>query len=247
MLSKNEVKIAASLKLKKHRQELGLFVVEGEKGVCEALQENWTCTRLIINGTWYLRHDLPTLIRAQLPLEATPEQMERITQMSSASPVFGVFQQRELPWTWAPHSSDFLLALDGIKDPGNLGTIIRIADWFGFAGVLCTKDTVELWNAKTIQASMGSLFRMPVRYADFQNALADVPNTRIYAAVLNGQALGTVTFETGAVLLIGNESAGLSVETQALAKNFISIPSYGKAESLNAAIATGILCAKMRA
>lgn len=247
MLSKNEVKIAASLKLKKHRQELGLFVVEGEKGVQEALQANWKCTQLIINAAWYTRHEIPTLIRKQIHWEASPEQMDRITQLSSASPVFGVFEQRELPWTWNAKATDYLIALDGIKDPGNLGTIIRIADWFGFAGLLCSKDTVELWNTKTIQASMGSVFRVPVRYADLTEALQDVPSSSLYAAVLGGQAVRTVKFLPGAVLLIGNESAGLSAESLAMAKHHISIPAYGQAESLNAAIATGIICAEMRA
>lgn len=247
MLSKNEVKIAASLKLKKNRQELGLFVVEGEKGVQEALQANWKCTQLIINAAWYARHEMPALIRKHIPMEASPEQMDRITQLSSASPVFGVFEQRELLWTWDAKATDYLIALDGIKDPGNLGTIIRIADWFGFAGLLCSMDTVELWNTKTIQASMGSVFRVPVRYADLTEALQDVPKSSLYAAVLGGQALRTVKFAPGAVLLIGNESAGMSAESLAMAGHHISIPAYGQAESLNAAIATGIICAEMRA
>jgi TrmH family RNA methyltransferase len=247
MLSKVEVKIIASLKLKKFRQETGLFIVEGEKGVLEALGAGWLCDRLIIRSDWYKKHDLPALFSVQNLSEITEVEMEKMTQLSSPSPVLAVFKQQELPWSWQAGDANFVLALDQIKDPGNLGTIIRIADWFGFAGLLCSKDTVELWNTKTIQASMGSVFRVPVRYADLTEALQDVPSSSLYAAVLGGQAVRTVKFVPGAVLLIGNESAGLSTESLAMAKYHISIPAYGQAESLNAAIATGIICAEMRA
>lgn len=236
----------ASLKLKKQRQDLGLFVVEGEKSVSDALEANWQCERLIINADWYARHSLPALFGAHQHQEATLEQMERMTHLSSASPVLGVFKQQELPWEWQADHSGFLIALDGIRDPGNLGTIIRIADWFDFAGVLCSNDTVELWNNKTIQASMGSIFRVPVKYTELTEALNDIPAERLYAAVLGGKELNSIEFVEGAILLIGSESFGLSEALKTRASQHISIPAFGKAESLNAAVAAGIICARMR-
>jgi TrmH family RNA methyltransferase len=247
MLSKVEVKIIASLKLKKFRQETGLFIVEGEKGVLEALGAGWLCDRLIIRSDWYKKHDLPALFSVQNLSEITEVEMEKMTQLSSPSPVLAVFKQQELPWSWQAGDANFVLALDQIKDPGNLGTIIRIADWFGLAGVICSPDTVEMWNQKCVQSSMGSVFRVPVRYADLTAFLAEEASNRVYATVLGGEDLRKTQFADGGVVLVGSESFGLSAHLQAQAGHLLTIPAFGAAESLNAAVATGIVCSWLRA
>ncbi|MDP2189725.1 MAG: RNA methyltransferase [Sphingobacteriaceae bacterium] len=247
MLSKAEVKIIASLKLKKFRQETGLFIVEGEKSVLEALGAGWECDRLIIRSDWYAKHDLPTLFLAQKLAEINLLEMEKMTQLSSPSPVLAVFKQRELPWSWHAGAANFVLALDQIKDPGNLGTIIRIADWFGLAGIVCSPDTVEIWNHKCLQASMGSVFRVPVCYRDLPAFLVKEDPSRVFATVLGGEDLRKTQFGDGGVVLVGSESFGLSAELRAQAGHLLTIPAFGAAESLNAAVATGIVCSWLRA
>jgi RNA methyltransferase, TrmH family len=247
MLTKAEVKIIASLKLKKFRQETGLFIVEGEKSVLEALGAGWICDHLIIRSDWYVKHDLPGRFATEKLSETNLLEMDKMTQLSSSSPVLAVFKQQELPWNWQPGDENFVLALDQIKDPGNLGTIIRIADWFGLAGVVCSPDTVEIWNNKCLQASMGSVFRMPVRYLDLSNFLLLEDPKRVFATVLGGEDLRKTQFGGGGVVLVGSESFGLSVDLQAKAGHLLTIPAFGAAESLNAAVATGIVCSWLRA
>lgn len=246
MLSKAEVKIIASLKLKKNRQETGQFVVEGEKTVEEALNAGWTCRRLLVRQghEGKLKTDSP--IAQQAFEEVTAETMERLTQLSSASPVLGVFEQREVKWQWKAGDPNFVLVLDQLRDPGNLGTIIRIADWFGLAGIWCSNDTVELWNSKTIQASMGSIFRVPVAYGDPIDFVRREQSDRVYATVLGGTDLRQTRFGEGGLILIGSESFGLSEALIQAAGHKLTIPSFGKAESLNAAVATGIVCSHLR-
>ena len=247
MLTKAEVKIIASLKLKKFRQETGLFIVEGEKSVMEALGAGWECDRLIIRSDWYSKHELPARFSVEKLSETNLVEMEKMTQLSSASPVLAVFKQQELPWSWQAGDDNFVLALDNIKDPGNLGTIIRIADWFGLAGIVCSPDTVEMWNHKCVQSSMGSAFRVPVQYTDLAAFLATEAPNRIYATVLGGEDLRKMHFTDGGVVLVGSESFGLSTNLQAQAGHLLTIPAFGAAESLNAAVATGIVCSWLRA
>lgn len=246
MLSKAEVKIIASLKLKKNRQETGQFVVEGEKTVEEALLAGWNCQQLLLRQGHEnkLKRDSPILKQGFETV--TPETMDRLTQLSSASPVLGVFVQQEVPWSWQPGDNNHVLVLDQLRDPGNLGTIIRIADWFGLAGIWCSPDTVELWNSKTIQASMGSIFRVPVSYGDPLELIQREKSERIYATVLGGTDLRQTQFAAGGLILIGSESFGLREAVVKAAQHKITIPSFGKAESLNAAVATGIVCSHLR-
>lgn len=246
MLSKAEVKIIASLKLKKNRQETGQFVVEGEKTVEEALAAGWNCRRLLLRQGHATKLHASSSLLQHAYEEVTAETMERLTQLSSASPVLGVFEQQEVVWQWKAGDPNFVLVLDQLRDPGNLGTIIRIADWFGLAGIWCSNDSVELWNSKTIQASMGSIFRVPVRYGDKLEFVQTEKRERIFATVLGGTDLRQTPFGDGGLILIGSESFGLSNDLIESAGHKISIPSFGTAESLNAAVAAGIVCSQLR-
>lgn len=246
MLSKAEVKIIASLKLKKNRQESGLFVVEGEKTVEEALAAGWSCEKLLVRIGHLGKLKSPLLSNHAKLLEISDENMERMTQLSTPSPILGVFRQQEVEWNWKSGDSNFVLLLDQLRDPGNLGTIIRIADWFGLSGVFCSHETVELWNSKTIQSSMGSIFRVPVKYGDPVEFAAKETKERIYATILGGKDIRENSAGEGGVVMVGSESFGLSPQLQALAGHQLTIPAFGKAESLNAAVATGIVCAWLR-
>ncbi|MFN3528923.1 MAG: TrmH family RNA methyltransferase [Bacteroidia bacterium] len=245
MLSKAEVKIIASLKLKKHQQETGLFVAEGEKTVTEALALGWEPEFLV------LRDDArDQLIESEFFKHAKrvkPADMDRMSQLSTASSVLAVFRQKKMEINDFPGGKSYVLGLEGIKDPGNLGTIIRIADWFGLAGLYCSPDTVSHWNAKCVQSSMGSVFRMAVVYTHLEDLVLQEGRERIYATVLGGADIRKHKFGEGGIVLIGSESFGLSEGLRKAAGWHISIPAFGGAESLNAAVATGIVCSWLRA
>ena len=142
-------------------------------------------------------------------------------------------------------NSDLIIALDGIQDPGNLGTIIRTADWFGISSIVCSKDTVDCFNQKVVQATMGSLFRMSIQYVDLDSYLAET-SIPIYGALLDGKDMYSSPMEKQGILLIGNEGKGISNVIKAHVTHPILIPKYGEAESLNAAMATGIILAEYK-
>jgi TrmH family RNA methyltransferase len=140
----------------------------------------------------------------------------------------------------------FFIGLENLQDPGNMGTIIRSAEWFGVKAIFCTENTVDIYNPKVVQASMGSVFRIPVLYLDLNRLLLENTDTNSYAAVLEGKNVYETTFSKNAILLIGNESKGLSSEIVKQCKYKITIPSFGKADSLNAAVACSVLLGFMR-
>ena len=143
------------------------------------------------------------------------------------------------------NNCDIYLALEGIKDPGNLGTIIRIADWYNIKQIVCSEDCADIYNPKVVQASMGSIFRVQVNYCDIKEYVKN-SSTTIYASVLDGEDFRKIDFKKPATILIGNESEGLSPGLKMLADHQISITRYGKAESLNAAVASGIILDQLR-
>ena len=206
------------------RDELGLFVVEGEKLVQEALDSDFEVVRV--------------LRREQIGEAA----MARITQLSTPSPVLAVVARPQALAAPAPVRG-LCLALDGVRDPGNLGTILRTADWFGVRHVVCSRDTVSCYNPKVVQATMGAVFRTRVDYVDLPAWLAGC-GMPVYGASLQGRQLSTFTAEPSApkVLVIGNESRGIGPEVMACVTHPVLIPNLGgTAESLNASVAAGIL------
>lgn len=172
----------------------------------------------------------------------TAGDMRKISAMSGDSEVLVVANQLEL----TPKQADWTLVLDGIRDPGNLGAIIRIADWFGFTQLVVSTDTVDLYNPKVIQATMGSFLRVSVVYQELSTFLAE-SSVPIYGAILGGQQLHEVTPGKQGILVIGSESHGIRQEVLQLVSHPVMIPRYGGAESLNASVATGILAHWIRA
>lgn len=232
-LSKNKIKLIRSLRLKKNRDTEQLFIVEGEKIIDELIASSPDMIEFICTTKPFFTFDrtYQTDMRGmkEISLLTTPGELLAVVQFLPRS----------------EHQSDLVLVLDGIQDPGNLGTIIRTADWFGVSKIVCSHDTVDCYNPKVVQATMGSLFRMSIDYVDLSAYLSktDLP---IYGALLDGVDMYTTPLEKKAVLVIGNEGKGISDEVKPWVTKPIFIPKYGEAESLNAAMATGIILAEYR-
>ncbi|MFI5156425.1 MAG: TrmH family RNA methyltransferase [Chitinophagales bacterium] len=241
MLLKSQFKYIQSLGHKKFRDTENVFVAEGPKIVNELLNESGTPLVtlfavkewIVLNPQWVAAHSSRQLI------EIAQHELERMSGLSTPNMVLGLFQK---PDFGSPEfGKRITLVLDKIQDPGNLGTIIRIADWFGLHQIVCSKESADAFNAKTVQASMGSIARVSVFYEDllaFLKAHDQIPR---YAAVLGGSNLYLLEPLQEAMILIGNESQGLDPELLRICKHQLSIPRKGQAESLNAAIATGII------
>ena len=235
-ISKNELRQVRSLAQKKFRDESGLFVVEGEKMVSEALASGFEVVSVY-------RRD-----------EIGEETMARLSMLSSPSPVLAVVRQ-PAPGAFRP-SKGLFLALDGIRDPGNLGTILRVADWFGVDGVVASPDTVELYNPKVVQATMGAIFRVPFHRMDIAELCRKVVSGggHVYGTFLDGENMYSKALDCGleapSVIVIGNESNGISPAVAACVSDRLFIPPYPAddpgSESLNAAIATAITVAEFR-
>ena len=235
-ISKNELRQVRSLAQKKFRDETGRFVVEGEKMVSEALASGFEVVSVY-------RRD-----------EIGEEAMARLSMLSSPSPVLAVVRQ-PVPVPFHP-SKGLFLALDGIRDPGNLGTILRVADWFGIDGVVASPDTVELYNPKVVQATMGAIFRVPFYRMDIATLCRSVVagGGHVYGTFLNGENLYSKALDCGreapSLIVIGNESNGISPAVAACVSDRLFIPPYPAddpgSESLNAAFATAITVAEFR-
>ena len=234
MLSNKQKKYVNALKLKKHRIEQAAFVVEGEKMVKELLNSNVEVTHVF--GTESI--DTPHFIAV------TEKELAAISSLKTPHKFLAVARQNTAPSIAVDH---FTIALDNIQDPGNLGTIIRIADWFGIKHIVCSLNSVDVFNPKVIQATMGSLFRVHVHYVNLLHFFNQHKGLNVYGAVLNGKNIYKTTLEqNNTVLLMGNESKGISENLKPFITHPISIPQFGGAESLNVAAATAILCAEYR-
>ena len=244
-LSNNEIKRLKSLQQKKVRDELGVFTVEGEKMVQEAVSSPF---------------EVECIYRKD---EIGESAMERISSLSSPSPAFAVVKKPSDAYIddlsqVEPliREGGLFLALDTIRDPGNLGTIIRIADWFGIKAVFATKDTVDLYNPKVVQSTMGAIFRVKMHYVDLPELSRMVLDMggKVYGTFLDGKNMYDRELDNGAVspsvIVIGNESEGISPAMAGLVSDRLYIPPYPAdqpgSESLNAAIATAITVAEFR-
>lgn len=234
MLSKNELKYIQSLCQKKQRQEERLFLVEGAKLVEELLHTSLSIRKLYALPVWAEKYQhLPQVT------VITEEELARISNLQTPNQVLAVVEQPALR-AEPVLANQLTLVLDTIQDPGNLGTIVRIADWFGIHQIVASMDTVELYNPKVIQSTMGSYARVQVWYRPLVDFLSAV-TLPVYGALLNGQNMYQAAPVKEGILLIGNESKGIHAELLPFVTHPISIPRIGGAESLNAAVATGII------
>ena len=234
MISKNQIKFIKSLYLKKNRIKAQLFVVEGEKIVNELLNSKFKIEHIYATKQF-------SWINSNQKLAVTlvsNEELSRISNLTSPNNVLAIVRlsQQELK-----NNTGITLVLDDVNDPGNLGTIIRMCDWFGVTQIICSKNTVDCYNSKVVQSAMGSLFRVNITYLDLTTYLTNI-DTPIYGAYMNSVDVKGQEFPTQAHLIMGNEANGISESISRYITNKVSIKNTGKnAESLNVAVATSIL------
>lgn len=241
MLSKTNVKYIQSLRHKKLREEEQCFIAEGPKVVGELLSSGvFECKMICALEGWLAAN---SLLVAKIPgdniIVVDQIALERISLLKTPHQVLGVFRTR--PFPEMDLKNKLTLVLDDIHDPGNMGTIIRIADWFGIQNIVCSYECVECYNPKVVQASMGSLARVNILYVDLVQFIADHKEVKLFAATLSGQPVSSFHKIEEGMIIIGNESKGVRQELLNLANEKITIPKFGKADSLNAGVAAGII------
>lgn len=236
MITKAQVKHIQSLEDKKNRTLYGEFVVEGDKMVTELIQSGLTVKYVYAVKEWI---DAKQFTNSAIETVIVEDfELSRISSLKTPNKVLAVAQ---IP-VYKNNDHTLALLLDGIQDPGNLGSIIRIADWYQIPAIYCSESCADAFNAKVIQASMGSVFRIPVIKCNLVEFVQSHTNTATYASVLQGKDVNTFDTIKEGFIIIGNESNGISEELQKLSRHKITICRKGHAESLNAAVATGIIC-----
>lgn len=247
MLSKTYTKYIQSLQHKKFRDEHNLFIAEGPKVVMDMLEsEKFICKELFALQNWVNANErsLSTLTKAMVTTVVDFE-LEKISAFTTPHSVLAIFEKSKED-EGIEISGSLTLVLDTIQDPGNLGTIIRIADWFGVKNIICSEGCAEMYNPKVVQSSMGSLGRVNIIYTDLPGWLKQHDQVKIYAASLQGKEVNSLGKLKEGILIIGNEAHGISNEVMDCVPEKITIARTGKAESLNAAVATGIILALIR-
>ena len=238
MLSKNQVKLIQKLHQKKYRNELNLFIVEGKKSINEFLQAGYTPQLLI--ATEAFKASVPQ----HLITPVSKDELRKVSTLQNPDEGLAVFEQ---PKHKGILQEGVIVALDNVQDPGNLGTIIRLCDWFGVETLLCNTQTVDCYNPKVVQASMGSLTRVAVHYLDLA-AFLTTTALPVYTMDLEGENLYTATFPKDCILILGNEANGISSEVRALSNEVITIPRFSqhqRTESLNVAMAGAIILSEV--
>jgi TrmH family RNA methyltransferase len=237
MLIKSQVKYIQSLSHKKLRDSEGVFVAEGPKLINELLSAGLPLQQLYGVKEW-IKGQVQQMTNSIT--EISQSELERISGLQTPNQVLGIFKKPAFTAT-RPVRNTLSLMLDTIQDPGNMGTIIRCADWFGISRIFCSTDCADAYNPKVVQATMGSIARVQVAYGSLAERMKLEPDLPTYAAVLNGTDVRQLPPIKEGIIIIGNESKGISEEVLALCRNRITIPRHGQAESLNAAVATGII------
>ncbi|MFN8252662.1 MAG: RNA methyltransferase [Ferruginibacter sp.] len=242
MLNKTHTKYIQSLHHKKFRDELGEFIAEGPKVVLELLDSReFVCIYIVALESWMEAHQKQLQKYPGPQLMAVKDfELEKISMLTTAHQVLAVFKKKQLV-TEIDARKKITLVLDGIQDPGNFGTIIRTADWFGVDNIVCSPTCADMYNPKVVQSTMGSLARVNILYTRIEDWLLQNKAVKKYAAALHGTPVNTFTKTGEAILIIGNEGKGISETVMQLADERITIPKTGEAESLNAAVATGII------
>lgn len=239
MLSKNQLKYIQSLHQKKYRQQHGAFLVEGAKSVQEVLQSDFQ-TELLVATEEFYKENAHLTDNQRTPVEiASVADLQRAGTLESNNAALAVVRTKEnRPLLAGP--DEIVLILDDIRDPGNLGTILRIADWYGVRKVLCSETTADVYNPKVISASKGSFTRVNWWYGNIEQVLQNSTDA-VYGAFLDGEDVHTLDFGVSGYLVMGNESNGIRPQTEQYVTKRVTIPRYGDAESLNVGIATAVL------
>lgn len=253
MISKNKIKFIRSLELKKNRNKERLFVAEGHKVVGDLLQLQPART-IVATAEWLAGKQLPTQTEV---IEVTEEELRKVSFLQHPQMVMGVFEMPQPQANGEAHgfepvdTKQLSLALDGVQDPGNLGTIIRIADWFGIEHIYCSRDTADVYNPKVVQATMGSIARVKVEYGDLLALVDSLPEDMpVYGTLLDGENIYRQPLSPHGIIVMGNEGKGISPALAARVNRKLLIPNFPEgrptADSLNVAIATAITCSEFR-
>ena len=239
MVSKNQIKLITSLQQKKFRQANQLFVAEGVKVIQELLQSNSVLEHL------YVTENIFETVDSSKKTVISSADLQKISSLSTANNCLALFK---IPSFQKINSDDLIVALDDVRDPGNLGTIIRLCDWFGVKQIICSNETVDVYNPKVVQATMGSIARVNVSYIDLNLYLKE-SNQEIFGTFMDGKNVYQEKLPAKGILVLGNEANGICQEIEKLVSNRIAIPRFGaikKTESLNVATATAIFLSEFR-
>ena len=243
MLTKNKQKLLKSLQLKKYRKEEQSFFVEGEKSVLELIKSDFEIIEVFATKTFIDKHK-SRLEDAKLKYSENPDKiLQQAGSYKSNNTVIALVKQRP-DNIYQRNDKSYTLVLDDVRDPGNLGTIIRIADWYGIKNIICSTESADIYNPKVIQASMGSFSRIRVHYCNLEEFLKEQKenNESIYGAFLDGENIHKTSFDKNGFIVMGNESNGIRKCLEPYISKKISIPNYGNAESLNVGVATAVIC-----
>ena len=246
MISKNKIKYIRSLELKKNRNKEGKFVAEGFKVVDDLLALQ-PADLIVATQEWLHGKHLADQTEV---IEVTEEELKKVSFLQHPQQVLAVFRQAT-SGDYSINSSELSLALDGVQDPGNLGTIIRIADWFGITHIYCSQDTADVYNPKVVQATMGSIARVKVEYGDLLGLVESLPaDVPVYGTLLDGDNIYQQKLENSGLIVMGNEGKGISPALAKKVNRRLLIPNFPEeratADSLNVAIATAITCSEFR-
>jgi TrmH family RNA methyltransferase len=240
MFSKSQFKLITSLAQKKYREKHGLFIAEGKKTIMELINSSLSMHSLFTTEDIFTSEKEKTYFLQE-------EELKKISRLATPQTAVAIFQ---IPKSVHPHFSDLIVALDGVRDPGNLGTIIRLCDWFGIKSLVCSEDTVDCYNSKVVQATMGSIARVNIHYTNFakflEKSAVEVP---LFGTFMEGENIYREKLPSNGILILGNEANGIRPETAALVNKKLSIPRFGESgetESLNVATATAILLSEFR-
>jgi RNA methyltransferase, TrmH family len=250
MLSKNQIKLVNSLKMKKFRDEHRLFIAEGTKLVPELLKSSFQIHSLYGTTTWIRDNNYLLQGRNELQervFEVDEKELSKISQLTVPNEVLVLAHIPEQQFFPEKLKGRLSMVLDEVKDPGNLGTLIRIADWFGIENIICSPDSVDVYNSKVVQSTMGSVTRINVFYTGLKDFLR-LPDLKmpVYGALLEGENIYEASLGTEGFILLGNESRGISPELLSFITHKITIPRSGGAESLNVSAAAAVICSEFR-
>lgn len=243
LMTKAEIKYIQALAQQKYRKEHNAYLVEGDKNAEEWLKSTKNIKYVVATQNWLQKNVSLLSGQQHIILEALPHEIEKISTLKTPTEVVLVVNKDEAKSSIHIEDDTWYLALDAIRDPGNMGTIIRIADWFGIKTIFCSEDCVEIWSPKVVQASMGSLLRVNVVTTPLSNLLESTA-VPIYITHLQGDDFTQIKKPKPGILLMGNESKGVNDALILESAHKVLIPRIGAAESLNVAVATGIVCSK---
>lgn len=247
MLTKNTIKKLSSLQSKKFRKEYGVFIAEGPRLIDELLNSNLVIKELYFTSEWK-DNNVAKSIHCEM---VSTDEMKKISALSTPSQVFAVLEIPEYRIKDIDFPNELVLALDTIQDPGNLGTIVRLADWFGINSIICSHETVDIFSPKVVQSTMGAITRVKVVYCDLKEELTKIKSkVPIYGTFMEGSNIYEAELNSKGVVVMGNEGNGISADIEKLVSQKIHIPSFAKdrtnVESLNVAMATAIVCSEFK-